>query len=252
MDQQHDPYQPGTYYRDSHATFRVDSHEPDPAFGHDKLVKVTNLKTGRQYQWTSRSFPREPSTWTRLDPQEEQFERAVDANPLDSTTHHAFADWHDEHGNHDEAAFRRAMGNWLDTGPPIGSYFRDAGPPEEPDNPQAWPIHLEMGSWIDLSKPEGVTRFPFTHEDDYGGPHPTSVDTTQPHGQWEISWEENHPVWIEYVVDEDHDNGIRGRMAWPNYRAMEQSFRESFMKNRRLRMSRKAGAFGAMLKMFGA
>lgn len=40
------------------------------------------------------------------------FEAAIDADPTDSNTHAVYADWLDENGEHDEAAFRRAMGDW--------------------------------------------------------------------------------------------------------------------------------------------
>lgn len=41
------------------------------------------------------------------------FEKAIDANPLDSTTHLVYADWLQENGHEQEAAFRRAMGEWF-------------------------------------------------------------------------------------------------------------------------------------------
>lgn len=40
------------------------------------------------------------------------FESAIDANPLDSTNHLVYADWLHENGEHDEADFRRSMGEW--------------------------------------------------------------------------------------------------------------------------------------------
>lgn len=45
--------------------------------------------------------------------QEPGFEKAIDANPLDSLTHLAYADWLDDHSEHDEAAFRRNIGTWI-------------------------------------------------------------------------------------------------------------------------------------------
>jgi len=40
------------------------------------------------------------------------FLNAIHANPLDATNHLVHADWLDERGQHGEAAFRRAMGEW--------------------------------------------------------------------------------------------------------------------------------------------
>lgn len=55
---------------------------------------------------------------TAYGPDEERqaFTQAIHANPLDSTNHLVMADWHDERGEHDEAAFRRAMGEWFQSG----------------------------------------------------------------------------------------------------------------------------------------
>jgi uncharacterized protein (TIGR02996 family) len=41
------------------------------------------------------------------------FEKAIDANPLESTNHLVYADWLDEQGEPEEAAFRRSMGEWV-------------------------------------------------------------------------------------------------------------------------------------------
>ncbi len=43
------------------------------------------------------------------------FERNIDDNPLDATNHLVYADWLDENGHPDEAAFRRSMGEWTRT-----------------------------------------------------------------------------------------------------------------------------------------
>ena len=47
------------------------------------------------------------------------FEKAIDDNPLDATTHLVYADWLQENGEEDEAAFRRAMGEWVGSGPQL-------------------------------------------------------------------------------------------------------------------------------------
>lgn len=44
------------------------------------------------------------------------FEANIDADPLDATNHLVYADWLQDHGHDDEAAFRRAMGEWVSMG----------------------------------------------------------------------------------------------------------------------------------------
>ena len=41
------------------------------------------------------------------------FEDAIDKNPLDATNHGVYADWLDEHGEHEEAKFRRSLSEWI-------------------------------------------------------------------------------------------------------------------------------------------
>jgi uncharacterized protein (TIGR02996 family) len=49
-----------------------------------------------------------------LDPDEQAaFEAAIDDNPLEALTHGAYADWLQDRGHEDEAAFRRAMGDFV-------------------------------------------------------------------------------------------------------------------------------------------
>lgn len=42
-----------------------------------------------------------------------EFEKAIDANPLDHVTKLVYADWLDENGEPKEATFQRAMGEWV-------------------------------------------------------------------------------------------------------------------------------------------
>lgn len=46
----------------------------------------------------------------------QSFEAAIDANPLDSTTHLVYSDWLRERGHEEEADFRKAMGEWVNDG----------------------------------------------------------------------------------------------------------------------------------------
>lgn len=59
--------------------------------------------------------PIQASRYTAYDDDRERqgFLNAIHADPLESTNHLVMADWHDERGEHDEAAFRRAMGEWM-------------------------------------------------------------------------------------------------------------------------------------------
>lgn len=43
----------------------------------------------------------------------EEFEKAIDENPLESTNHLVYADWLQENGEGEEAEFRRALGEWV-------------------------------------------------------------------------------------------------------------------------------------------
>lgn len=48
------------------------------------------------------------------------FEKAIDENPTESTHHAVYADWLEEHGEHEEAAFRRSMADFMSETPKYG------------------------------------------------------------------------------------------------------------------------------------
>lgn len=48
--------------------------------------------------------------------EQEAFEKRIDENPFDSDNHLIYADWLDDQGHSQEAAFRRAMGEWVRKG----------------------------------------------------------------------------------------------------------------------------------------
>lgn len=145
------------------------------------------------------------------------FERNIDENPLDATNHLVYADWLDENGHPDEAAFRRAMGEWVGRGPTEIDYFKPpsdepksfhAGEPSEdtPEGPGGF-THMirypkDLPSWAD-----GVQRTTR---------HP--VVTGQPH----IALQPNQ-YWLH----------------WRGYRNMEEGLRRAFMANRSARQSRR-------------
>ncbi len=145
-------------------------------------------------------------------PEHQQFLAAIHQNPLESTAHHAHADWLEENGFPDEAAFRRSMANWMQTTPP--DYVEN--PPGYEPNSRPWYVH-GVSQGRDAAKlPEGVKSFGF-HQPDFPG----SVwdlqgnrigSTPKPH----------HALWTE------PDFGF----TWAEYPHMEQAFRENFAKNR--------------------
>jgi uncharacterized protein (TIGR02996 family) len=49
------------------------------------------------------------------------FEKTIDENPHEATNHLVYADWLQEQGDHKEAAFRRAIGEWFKTEPKMMS-----------------------------------------------------------------------------------------------------------------------------------
>lgn len=136
------------------------------------------------------------------------FEKAIDENPLDSTNHLVYADWHDEQGQHDEAAFRRSMGEWMRTLPFSNTHLAghsdyDIADPSYGDYP------IKIGQRTNL--PHGVPR-EFEHTPPHGGP--------------------GEPHVAGYYRSTD-------RFGFQTYRGMEEAFRRSFMNARHNhRMSR--------------
>ena len=94
---------------------------------------------------------------------------AIHANPEEANNHLVLADLHDEMGNHEEAAFRRAMGGWVARGPRLDfpdnwhnepekrvpkSFYEPAQP--SPDQPSGLPggfthyVHqADLPPWVD-------------------------------------------------------------------------------------------------------
>lgn len=132
------------------------------------------------------------------------FEKNIDANPLDSSNHLVYADWLDENGEPDEAAFRRAMGEWIGQGEEGASDMKTA------------------------SSRYGVAAF--RH---YKGPDHSKY--RQPEGSTSIH-ASNAPPWL-YEGD-IHAGGTGARRYWPSYRDMETYLRERFIDNRLTKMAR--------------
>ncbi len=116
------------------------------------------------------------------------FERAIDENPLESTNHLVYADWLDEHGEPEEAVFRRAMGEWHKKRHEKGyTEVPERWTADVADNPGPYSGRMPL--------PNGVRALNF----------PT-VDEGR-RGTWHHSY---------------------ASMGWPSYRDMEHDFRQAF------------------------
>lgn len=126
------------------------------------------------------------------------FEKAIDENPLEATTHLAYADWLDENGDPDEAAFRRSMGNWIEkqrgriksTGKSGFSLGR---------------THPWSAATHDVPDGVPVDQIPLDNSNDPLAP---------PHYD---AWRARKYGWS---------------LNWPTYRGMESGLRQAFMDNR--------------------
>jgi len=127
------------------------------------------------------------------------FEQSIDENPLDSNTHAVYADWLEENGEHDEAAFRRSMGD----------YVRGAG--------QTTSLSHNPGSVhpFRVSLQDGRERYPAGVSHEY---MPLPLYTNQPAHQ---------------SANLDRPRMYAVGYHWPTYRNMENAFRTSFMAARR-------------------
>jgi uncharacterized protein (TIGR02996 family) len=156
------------------------------------------------------------------------FEKAIDENPMDSVNHLVYADWLDENGEHDEADFRRSMGEWLADGRfIIPEHQREAG--DSVTHPFA--VSEEWGD----PDTQGIVSYPRG----VGALHIPSVTHTA---------EEDHPAngevhpGLETVPTDGsvpdhfahwHPSTYPPYLAWRSYRDMEGAFKKSFMHNRK-------------------
>lgn len=145
------------------------------------------------------------------------FEANIDANPLDATNHLVFADWLQEQGHDDEAAFRRSMGEWIHKNPGLGSK-------SHPYNSQNWWVGGKMGY------PEGVTLQSMDFPRQTGYPDSPQIDRDAP---------DDLPA-AHRNRDHGDDPSSYGHIAYRSYRGTETAFRRAFMTNRPARLSRRA------------
>lgn len=181
-----------------------------------------------------------------LDPTDQaSFEAAIDANPFDRLNHHVYADWLQDRGHDDEAAFRRSLGDWygshmihnIDNGQTWAYHERKSVPNLiiTPGAPNPWRLrgfHRKDSSTAAVV-PDGVHIPTHVMRSDIGSmlPH---IEVFRP--MW------NRPgLGIERVLkgnrpgyaglwDADQPDGEG--MEWANRRDMEQAMRESWLAHR--------------------
>lgn len=191
----------------------------------------TITKGGRGGRWGDAAVVQPQAHYADVQPteawsdptQQEQaaFEKAIDDNPLDSTTHGAYADWLQEHGHHDEAAFRRAMADWVNI----------AGRREDSINARIMKPIIKGwdGTWLTVRHydPESRTI--------------VSTPNATPHG---VSPEYFQTTNSRRTGDPDHvakpsvsggnvygEGSVISMYHWPHYRGMEEAFHRAFMAN---------------------
>ncbi len=126
-----------------------------------------------------------------LDPAEQAaWEAQIDANPHNSLTHQVYADWLQDRGHNDEAAFRRSLGDWF-----------HIYTPDTPGNP-----HYPQEEYLPW-------RVPVGHY-----PNGVSTEYLPPH----------HNGGLRPDAPPHEARFVAGRYTWPTYRGMEQAFRHAF------------------------
>ncbi len=147
-------------------------------------------------------FTRPTGYADELDPQEHgAFQQKIDENPFDAHTHRVFADWLQDRGHDDEAAFRRSVGDWM--------HKRGAmSPPYLPHRGSAWAYPWQI-------------QYPHPSQEEILPEGVTSNGT----GPWN---------------DEHLPTRASGGQAWGDYRGMENALRRSFMENLRQRRQQPA------------
>lgn len=137
------------------------------------------------------------------------FESAIDQNPLESTNHLVFADWLQEQGEHEEAEFRRSLGEWMQTRQGQRSKIKHDGSGSSTfNNTHFW--------WAERHQlPEGVDDRLFDR-----------VERNPAYG----------PNRAEEHVSYSPSGWIHN---WRTYRGMEEAFRRAFVEGRKHEESRK-------------
>lgn len=145
----------------------------------------------------------------------EDFEKSIDANPLESNNHLIYADWLDEHDEPEEAEFRRVLGRWIqDKKDEIGDLYKHYG-------------LVGYGLGGQLGFPGNIQ----IHDLEY----PRSNRT-----EWSYSPDifnegyENNPTYPSGWVGELNPHIISPYMLrWSTYRGFEQALRQAFKNSKK-------------------
>lgn len=153
------------------------------------------------------------------------FEQAIDENPLEATNHLVYADWLDEQGEHDEAAFRRSMGQWME--------HRVKNQPtkklHDPWGKYGWGFDWDRGDVPDGIDPSLIQLADIQHRG---------------HG---YEWDEDEGEdGFPNVPHEAHHDGRR--VLWSGYRDMEEGLRRAFMVNRAANPERQSRKFSRIVR----
>lgn len=144
------------------------------------------------------------------------FERAIDERPEDASNHLVYADWLDEHGEPDEAAFRRDL----------GGFFQSA-PRHEPikwSDDYEYPWTINVGRLPRSMNVLDVPRWDRNNEDETETDPETGID-----GPIDPIQGRAINRWSDYL-------------QWKNYRHMEEALRRAFHAGRKQQLSRYAAA----------
>ena len=88
------------------------------------------------------------------------FEQKIDENPLESTHHLVYSDWLEEQGEHEEAAFRRSMGEWAQKTASYANLSRGLWTHREDLPKGVNPLHLTVREFgYDHNDPTVAYRF---------------------------------------------------------------------------------------------
>ena len=168
------------------------------------------------------------------------FEKSIDNNPLEATNHLVYADWLDEQGQHDEAAFRRSMGEWISRQPQEGKYpFSREYPRSRTDQPAAPKFKM---NWKASSHnlPDGINSEDIATYNNL--PSRTHwVFRSDGTGYWP-----RDPAHAAFDW-EDYTGGVNN-FHWEKYRHMEEGLRRAFMANRAANPERQSRKFSRIVR----
>ncbi len=136
------------------------------------------------------------------------FESNIDKEPLEASNHLVYSDWLTEHGEHEEAAFQKSLGEWKGTKPKTlhewHPYFSGDGHPR-PYHAAHW---MPFPDGVSYDKLEHVTGQPRNPDSGNGLNSDDGVRPQQVPGQG------------DYI-------------SWRTYRGMESAFRRAFAAGRK-------------------